>query len=49
MTYTLEKIDQEQQRKAGTESMMRLSEQSSELVTVFKEASKDSIIIFLFY
>jgi hypothetical protein len=35
----MEKIDQRQQMKAGTEIKMQLSEQSLELVKVFKEAS----------
>jgi hypothetical protein len=36
-------------KKEGTEIMMRLSERSLELVTVFKEASRDLIIVFLFH
>jgi hypothetical protein len=46
---TLEKIDQWQQRKGGTESLVQLSEQSSELVSVFKEASRNFIIPYLFH
>jgi hypothetical protein len=49
MTCTQEKSDQWQQRKAGTEILLRLSEQSLELVTVFKEAGRDLLIIFLFH
>ena len=47
MTCTLEKIDLGQQRKSGREILMRLSEQSLELVTVFKEANIDLIFTFL--
>jgi hypothetical protein len=46
---TLEKIDQRQQRKAGTEILMRLSEQSLEVVNVFRESRRSFIIIFLFH
>jgi hypothetical protein len=35
-------------RKAGTEILVWLSEQYLEFVSVFKEASRNSIIIFLF-
>ncbi len=45
----MEKIDQWQQRKGGTESLAQLSEQSSELVSVFKEASINFIIPNLFH
>jgi hypothetical protein len=41
MTCTLEKIYQRQQKKAGTEILMRHSEQSLELVNVFKETNRD--------
>jgi hypothetical protein len=36
-------------KNEGTEIMMRLSKRSLELVTVFKEASGDLIIVFLFH
>jgi hypothetical protein len=49
MYCTLEKIYQRQRRKAGTEILLWLSEQSYELVTVFKEASRKLKIIFLFH
>jgi hypothetical protein len=49
MICTLEKIGHWQQRKAGTAILKLLSEQSLELVTVFKEASRDLIVIFLFH
>ncbi len=45
----LEKIYQWQQTKAGTEILMELSEKSLEIGTVFKEAGRDLIIIFLFH
>jgi hypothetical protein len=35
-------IDQRQQRKAGAEVLMQLSEQSLELVSFFKKASRNS-------
>jgi hypothetical protein len=35
-------------KKVGTEILMRLSEQSLELETVFKEASRKLIIILLY-
>ncbi len=38
--WTLEKIHQWQKRGAGTEILMWLSEQSWELVSIFKEASR---------
>ncbi len=44
---TLEKIDQWEQRKSGTEILMRLSEQLLELVSAFKEARKNFKLIFL--
>jgi hypothetical protein len=42
----LEKIDQWQRRKARAEILSRLSEQTFELVSAFKEASRKFIIIF---
>ncbi len=38
-----------QQRIAWTEILMRLSEQSLESATVFKEVSRDLIIVYLFH
>ncbi len=49
MICTLEKIGHWQQRKARTSILKRLSDQSLELVTVFKEANRDLIVIFLFH
>jgi hypothetical protein len=46
MYYTLEKIEQ---RKAEIEILMRLLEVSLELISVFKEASRNFTIIFLFH
>ncbi len=36
-------------RKGGTEILMRLSEQSLELLAVFKKARRDLTIIFIFH
>jgi hypothetical protein len=47
--WTVEKIDQLKQRKARTETLKRLSEQSSEVVSIFKVASRNYINIFLFH
>ncbi len=46
--YTGE-IDQWQRKKAGTEILMRLSEQSLELESVFKDAGETSYLFFSFY
>jgi hypothetical protein len=44
---TLKKIDQREQRKARTEKFIQLSEQFLEIVSVFKEAGRNVIFIFL--
>jgi hypothetical protein len=44
---TLEKIDQIRAKESLNRDLMRLSEQLSELVSVFKEASKNCTLIFL--
>jgi hypothetical protein len=50
MTYTLVKIDQWQRQKAETEILKRFSEKSLEVYcSVFKEATRNFIIIFVFH